>query len=110
MIESRDVQTIYEMPLAFHEQGLDDVVCRKLGLETNGAGPDGLAGDGATRPRAAATACASPSSASTRTSPTRYKSVQEALIHGGIANDVGVDIDVDLAATSSPTTAKALSC
>ncbi len=42
--------------------------------------------------RAASNACASRWSASTRTYVDSYKSVQEALIHGGIANDVGVDI------------------
>src|SRR6202165_2245394 len=34
VIESRDVQTIYQIPLAFHEQGFDELVCRRLRLET----------------------------------------------------------------------------
>src|SRR5438067_3678275 len=33
VIESPDVRTIYEIPLRFHEQGLDDKVLQKLGLE-----------------------------------------------------------------------------
>lgn len=28
-----DVDSIYEIPLVFHEEGLDDVVCRSLGLD-----------------------------------------------------------------------------
>ncbi|MBP7551135.1 MAG: CTP synthase, partial [Gemmatimonadaceae bacterium] len=34
VIESRDVKTIYQIPLVFREQNFDDLVCRKLGLET----------------------------------------------------------------------------
>jgi CTP synthase len=91
VIESPDVRTIYEIPLRFHEQGFDEKVLQKLGIE---------------KP--------SPSLAAWREIVQRvlvpheririavvgkytdyadsYKSVQEALIHGGIANDVGVDI------------------
>jgi CTP synthase len=91
VIESPDVRTIYEIPLRFHEQGFDDKVLQKLGLE---------------RP--------SPALVNWRELVQRvlvphervriavvgkytdyadsYKSVQEALIHGGIANDLGVDI------------------
>jgi len=91
VIESPDVRTIYEIPLRFHEQGFDEKVLQKLGIE---------------RP--------APSLAAWREIVQRvlvpheririavvgkytdyadsYKSVQEALIHGGIANDVGVDI------------------
>ncbi|HEX6533838.1 MAG TPA: CTP synthase, partial [Gemmatimonadaceae bacterium] len=91
VIESRDVPTIYEIPLSFHDQGLDDRVVARLGL--GGHEPE----LGAWR-----------TMVSRVTSPSErvrvavvgkytdlvdsYKSVQEALIHGGIANDVGVDI------------------
>jgi CTP synthase len=92
VIESPDVRTIYEIPLVFHEQGLDAKVVQKLGLET-----------------------ATPNLARWRELVQRvltphdhvriavvgkyteyvdsYKSVLEALIHGGIANDVGVEIN-----------------
>ena len=91
VIESPDVGTIYEIPLRFHEQGFDEKVVQKLALD---------------RP--------APALANWRELVQRvlvphdrvriavvgkytdyadsYKSVQEALIHGGIANDVGVDI------------------
>ena len=91
VIESPDVRTIYEIPLRFHEQGFDERVLEKLGIE---------------RP--------APALSAWREIVQRilvphervriavvgkytdyadsYKSVQEALIHGGIANDVGVDI------------------
>jgi CTP synthase len=35
VINAQDVSNIYEVPLALHEGGLDDVVCRELGLETS---------------------------------------------------------------------------
>jgi len=91
VIESPDVRTIYEIPLRFHEQRFDEKVLQKFGIE---------------RP--------APALAQWRELVQRvlvphervriavvgkytdyadsYKSVQEALIHGGIANDVGVDI------------------
>src|SRR6201989_2307082 len=37
VLESPDVRTIYEIPLRFHEQGLDRIVCQKFGIE--GAAP-----------------------------------------------------------------------
>jgi CTP synthase len=43
VIESRDVPTIYQIPLSFHEQGLDDRVLQKLNLE--GKTPDLSRGD-----------------------------------------------------------------
>jgi CTP synthase len=91
VIESPDVRTIYEIPLRFHEQGFDQKVLERLHLEQP-----------------------TPSLATWRELVQRvlvphervriavvgkytdyadsYKSVQEALIHGGIANDVGIDI------------------
>jgi len=91
VIESPDVSTIYEIPLVFRQQGFDALVCRRLGLNT--PEPDLTAWTAMVR---------------RVTHPARkvriavvgkytdyadsYKSVQEALIHGGIANDVGVEI------------------
>ncbi len=92
VIESPDVRTIYEIPLRFHEQGFDDKVLERLGLDT---------------PRPNLTAWRE---LVARVLQPRdrvriavvgkytdfvdsYKSVQESLIHGGIANDVGVEIN-----------------
>ena len=35
VISALDVPTIYEVPLAFHEQGLDDLIVKNLHLEEN---------------------------------------------------------------------------
>ncbi|HEY2896251.1 MAG TPA: CTP synthase, partial [Gemmatimonadaceae bacterium] len=91
VIESRDVPSIYEIPLSFHEQGLDDRVVERLGLTGRKAdlapwremvsriyAPHG-------RVRIAVVGKYTELVDS-------YKSVQESLIHGGISNDTGVDI------------------
>jgi CTP synthase len=92
VVESRDVPTIYQIPLDFHEQGLDERVMHRLGLLGRRA-PDLSAWrqmvnriiNPASRVRVAVIGKYTELVDS-------YKSVHEALIHGGIANDVGVDI------------------
>ena len=91
VIESRDVATIYQIPLTFHDQGLDDLVCRKLGLDTKA--PDlttwkALVERVLAPPRKVRVAVVGKYTDYADS----YKSVQEALIHGGIANDVGVEL------------------
>jgi len=91
VIESRDVPTIYQIPLAFHDQGLDERVVARLNLA--GRTPDlstwrsivQRVVDPARQVRIAVVGKYTEYVDS-------YKSVQEALIHGGIGNDVGVDI------------------
>ncbi|MFV2006953.1 MAG: CTP synthase [Longimicrobiales bacterium] len=93
VIEARDVETIYEVPLELHRQGLDDVVLELLEID---APPADLADW--TR---LVTRVKAPTSGRVRIAVVgkytdlvdAYKSVQEALIHGGIANDVAVEID-----------------
>src|SRR5918911_2843480 len=91
VIESRDMPTIYEIPLSFHEQGLDERVVRRLNL--GGRAPD-LAGW-----RQMTSRIATPRErvriavvGKYTDLVDSYKSVYEALIHGGIGNDVGVDV------------------
>ncbi|HEU4632021.1 MAG TPA: CTP synthase [Gemmatimonadaceae bacterium] len=92
VIESRDVPTIYEIPLAFHEQGLDARVLQRLGLPERDVDLREWRDmvrrvvQPAERVRVAVVGKYTDFVDS-------YKSVQEALIHGGIANDVGVEID-----------------
>jgi CTP synthase len=91
VIESRDVPTIYQIPLSFHDQGLDERVVRRLALEGNE--PDLSAW------RAMVSRVLTPRDR-VRVAVVgkytelvdSYKSIQEALVHGGIANDVGVDV------------------
>jgi CTP synthase len=92
VVESPDVRSIYEIPLKFLEQGLDREVCQRLKLETKE--PDLRAWKAMTerilnpaeRVRIAVVG-------KYTDLHDAYKSVQEALIHGGISNDAGVQID-----------------
>ncbi|MEA2707034.1 MAG: synthase, partial [Gemmatimonadaceae bacterium] len=92
VIESRDVPSIYQIPLLFHEQGLDERVMHKLGLLGRKA-PD------LSKWRSMVERILHPHGRVKIAVIGKYtglidsyKSVQEALIHGGIANDVGVEV------------------
>src|SRR5213076_883889 len=92
VVESPDVKSIYEIPLKLHEQGLDREVCMRLHLETKD--PDLRAWaqmvekilNPADRARIAVVGKYTQLADS-------YKSIHEALGHGGIANECGVQID-----------------
>jgi len=92
VIESPDVETIYEIPLRLSEQGLDREVCQRLRLDT--PEPDLRKWREmvekilrpADRVRIAVVGKYTELADA-------YKSVKEALIHGGIANTVGTVID-----------------
>jgi CTP synthase len=92
VVESPDVRTIYEIPLRFHDQGLDDRVVQKLGLEA--PAPElsrwQAVVDHITKPHDRVRVAVVGKYTDYQDS---YKSVVESLIHGGIANDVGVDIN-----------------
>ncbi len=98
VIESADVPTIYEIPISFEAQGFADRVMERLRLTA--PTPDLSAWRSMvqriTKPRERVKICVVGKYTDYIDS---YKSVHEALIHGGIANDVGVD----LAWTSSDT-------
>jgi len=92
VVESPDVKSIYEIPLRLHEQGLDREVCQRLRLDT----PEPDLKDWrdmvesilrpADRVRVAIVG-------KYTELVDAYKSVQEALTHGGIANHVGVTME-----------------
>ncbi|MGH7719953.1 MAG: CTP synthase [Gemmatimonadaceae bacterium] len=91
VIESRDVPTIYQIPLSFHEQGLEERVAQRLNL--GGRTPD------LTTWRQMVARVTAPGErvriavvGKYTALVDSYKSVHEALIHGGIANDTGVDV------------------
>jgi len=91
VIESADVPTIYEIPLSFESQGFAERVMERLKLTA--PTPDLTAWRNMvqriTAPRGRVKICVVGKYTDYIDS---YKSVQEALIHGGIANDVGVDL------------------
>jgi CTP synthase len=92
VVESRTVGSTYQVPLLLHEQGLDAEVCRRLQLDSKE--PD-------LRPWNAMVAKILQPTERVRIAivgkytqlSDAYTSIREALIHGGIANDVGVDVN-----------------
>ena len=93
VIESRDLDTIYEVPLRYHDQGLDGSIVDALGLET--PEPDLAAWESIVkrvkRPTGDPVRIAVVGKYTALVDS--YKSIQESLIHGGIAHDCGVEID-----------------
>ncbi|TVP77265.1 MAG: CTP synthase [Gemmatimonadales bacterium] len=94
VVEALDVDSIYQVPIEYRRQGLDTYVMELLGLEV-GPDPD------LERWEKMVGTIRAPGRGSVRIAVVgkytelvdSYKSVQEALIHGGIAHDVGVEID-----------------
>ena len=92
VIPAIDVKSIYEVPLSYHRAGLDTQVMDKFGLETPPpdlsrwediaariAGPEGEVSIAVVGKYTGL--------------QDAYKSLSEALTHGGIANDVRVNMD-----------------
>lgn len=93
VISALDVPTIYEVPLAFHEQGLDDLIVKNLNLEEE-------------YPHADLKEWRKLVSIIKETTDTvkiaivgkyveledSYKSLREALTHAGVANNVKVNV------------------
>jgi CTP synthase len=92
VVESPDVKSIYEIPIRFHDQGLDREVCDRLRLETRE--PDLTAWksivERVLRPAKEVRIAVVGKYTDLHDA---YKSVQEALIHGGIPNDSHVRIE-----------------
>jgi CTP synthase len=91
VVESPDVRSIYEIPLRFHEQNFDRVVCERLRLTT--PEPDLKPWKEITQRILNPVNRVKIAVVGKYTDlHDAYKSVQEALIHGGIAHDAGVEI------------------
>jgi CTP synthase len=92
VIAARDVDTIYEVPLAFHEQGLDDSILRLLGFSPPPPADLGRWEEIVRRlksPRRRVRIGVVGKYIEIKDS---YKSLYEALTHGGIAHEAAVDI------------------
>jgi CTP synthase len=91
VVESPDVKSIYEIPLKLHEQGLDREVCRRLHLDTKDPDLRAWAAmvDKILKPPQQVRIAVVGKYTELADS---YKSIHEALVHGGIANEAGVQI------------------
>jgi CTP synthase len=93
VIPAIDCRSIYEVPIRYHEAGLDRVVLEALGLPAGDA-PDLSAWHGIVERLWHPEGRVSVAIVGKYTGlADAYKSLYEALIHGGIANRVAVDIE-----------------
>jgi CTP synthase len=92
VIEARDVDNIYAVPEAYHAAGLDSEVLAAFGI--SGASPDlerwRIINERIRNPEGAVTIAIVGKYTGLKDA---YKSLIEALSHGGIANKVKVDLD-----------------
>ena len=94
VISAQDVDTIYDVPLAFHEQGLDSLIVAQLNLEAQASQVD------LSEWRNLVSTIREPSGGETSIAivgkyvelEDSYKSLREALTHGGVANNLRVDV------------------
>lgn len=94
VISAQDVDTIYDVPLAFHEQGLDELIVTQLGFGARAAQIE-LA-----EWRELVGTIREPSGGETSIAivgkyvelEDSYKSLREALTHGGVANKLRVTV------------------
>ena len=92
VIESRDVPSIYEIPLRFHDQGLDERVMLRLGILGKRSPDLTVWREMVQRIRHPKDRVKIAVVGKYTQLADSYKSVAEALGHGGIANNAGVDI------------------
>ena len=94
VISAQDVDTIYDVPLSLHDQGLDELIVSALRL-SEVAGPGDLSGW-----RKLVSTIRQPSAGETAIAivgkyvelEDSYKSLREALTHGGVANNLRVNV------------------
>ncbi len=92
VITAQDVDNIYDLPLVLHEEGLDARIVERLNIWTGAPNLEPW--------RRVSTVVKSPVSGKVRVAMVgkyvelteSYKSLNEALVHGGVANKCGVDI------------------
>lgn len=94
VISAQDVDTIYDVPLAFHKQGLDELIVTQLGFGARASQSD------LSEWRDLVGTVREPSGGETSIAivgkyvelEDSYKSLREALTHGGVANNLRVGV------------------
>ncbi len=91
VIEARDVESIYEIPLIFHEEGIDRLVCEMLDIKTDTPRLDGW-------PRTVSRLKNPKNEVSILVAGKytdlldSYKSIVEAFKHAGVENEAAVNV------------------
>lgn len=92
VFEARDVDSIYQLPLILHEQGLDQIIVDDLNIWTRK--PDlrewALIGERLKNPKKV---CSIGVVGKYTNVVDAYKSISEALVHAGIANETQVQVE-----------------
>ena len=92
VIEARDVSSIYEVPLMFKQQKIDEVICRYLKIEYKAGSLHAWEKDVVQRALNPKHAVRIAVVGKYTDLPDAYKSIYEALNHGAIANDAQVQV------------------
>ena len=92
VITAMDVKTIYEVPISLESEGLSDIIISKLGITANkpDLNPWKQVVEILNNPKAGEVEIAVVGKYVDLQDS--YKSLTEALVHGGISNDMGVNI------------------
>ncbi len=93
VISAIDVSCIYEVPLWFHKEGLDELICERLNIwsRTPDLSPWQRIVDRFTKPSKGSVKIALVGKYVHLRDA--YKSLHESLVHGGLANDCKVDLE-----------------
>ena len=91
VISLQDAESIYQIPMILHDQGLDEIVVRKMGIEASPADLHEWKAVVAAQKIQTATIKVAMVGKYTNLSDA-YKSLNEALIHGGIHTQTKVEI------------------
>jgi len=93
VIEAADVKHIYEVPVAFHKEGLDDLILRRLNIKSEEKDLSHWNNFVIKRVKNPTKEVKIAVVGKYIMLPDAYKSIYEALVHGGIANDARVTIE-----------------
>ncbi|RMF10727.1 MAG: CTP synthase [Alphaproteobacteria bacterium] len=93
VIQALDARSIYEVPLTYHKEGLDEAVLESFGIKSDGVAPDLSRWEDIVHrimePEGEVTIAVVGKYTGLKDA---YKSLMEALTHGGIANNVRVNV------------------
>ena len=92
IIAANDLETIYEAPLAFFKEGLDEAVLQVLNLKSKSKPDLSIWNDVSSRYRTSEGSVKIAVVGKYTQLEDAYKSLSEALIHGGLANKTNVEI------------------
>ena len=93
VVEAADVKHIYEVPLCFKKEGIDDLILKKLNIKKEEKDLNGWKNYVVERLKNPKKEVKISVVGKYMSLPDAYKSIYEALMHGGIANDAKVIIN-----------------